>query len=344
MERAKQGDPDAISELINRSLSPKGITVSATLSRDFLTILAESATVPDQQAVTQFIDKGIKSLNPQGIERIVIKGKAQDQKNAAWRQVMELGRGAAVSNSETATSQTQKGQPSIPVLNWLKGARDLVNTGLLAGILLTLLLGGRFFSSNNSTYWEYKVEGIEDETFELSMQELGAQGWEVSSARRAVTGEGDFSRGLYEVILKRPVSAGQARRNLREAEKAQEALALENTQRLAELRLSTVLRAQQTHLLLEDTLASSFEELDLGSMEDNESYTFSLNRLDARTAQVTATAQQPGLKSFIGAVFVTGSSTKKILCSSEAATQEVPPAPTLVGNQPQCAEGSQPVD
>jgi len=38
MERAKQGDPDAISELINRSLSPKGITVSATLSRDFLTI------------------------------------------------------------------------------------------------------------------------------------------------------------------------------------------------------------------------------------------------------------------------------------------------------------------
>ena len=35
MERAKQGDPDAISELINRSLSPKGITVSATLSRDF---------------------------------------------------------------------------------------------------------------------------------------------------------------------------------------------------------------------------------------------------------------------------------------------------------------------
>lgn len=344
IEQAKQGNVDAIASLINQSLQPKGITVNASLSRNFLTLLAESKTTPDQKAVTQFIQKGIGTLKPQGIERIVLKGKASDQKNPAWREVIELaqpeaGNAARVSKVQQLSSSGRLSR----ALAWLQGTRNLLNTALLAGILLAVLAGGHS-AGPNSGYWEYTVEGVEDELFEVTMQELGAQGWELASARRAVSGEGEYSEGLYEVIFRRPISAAQARRNLKEAEATLAALALESTQNLAELRVNTIVRSQATHWLLNDRLATSFSELEITTVEDDEDYTYGLTLINDRVAQVTAVAKQPNLKSYTGAVFAVGSGTETILCGTENPSQEAPPTPTLSGRTPQCAAGSQPVD
>jgi hypothetical protein len=221
LERARQGDGDAIASLINQSLQPKGITVTTTLSRNFLTILVQAETTPDQKAITQFIEKNIGSLKPQGIERIVIKGKASDQKSPAWRSLVELAPPANQNPSVDAKVQQWRGSGRAnQALTWLKGTQDVVNTALLAGILLALVAGGRSLSST-SRYWEYTVEGVQDELFERTMQELGAEGWELASARRAVSGQGEYSQGLYEVILKRPISAAQARRNLKQVQATQ---------------------------------------------------------------------------------------------------------------------------
>ncbi|MBD2261146.1 type IV pilin-like G/H family protein [Pseudanabaena sp. FACHB-2040] len=344
VEQAKQGDPDAIASLINQSLQPKGITVNATLNRNFLTILAESETTPDQKSVTQSIEKGIGALKPQGIERIVIKGKASGQKSPAWRSLVELAQPAAEGIAADAKVRQWRGSGRArQALTWLKGTRDLLNTALLAGILLALLAGSRNLGPSRE-YWEYTVEGVEDGLFELTMQELGAQGWELASARRAVSGEGEYSEGLYEVIFRRPVTAAQARRNLKEAQASQATLAIEGSERLARLRLSSALRAQQFYRITEDRLASSFRELELSSLENDEDYTYSLTVINDRAAQVTAVGKQPGLRSYVGAVFVVGSSTEIIICSSEQPSQTAPPTPTLSGSTPQCAEGSQVAD
>lgn len=331
--------------MINQSLQPKGITVTASLSRNFLTLLAESETTPDQKSVVQCIEKGIVTLQPAGIERIVLKGKAEAQKNPAWREVIELTQPAPASNSiTTKVQQLQASSKASKALSWLRRTRDLANTALLAGILLTLLASGRSFNSAKSTYWEYKIEGVEDGLFELTMQELGAQGWEMTSARRAISGEDDSSRGLYEVIFRRPITAAEARRNLKAAEEGQAALAAESTQSLAEIRLSSVLRSQQAYLLENNQLANSFSQLDLGSFENEDDYVYNLTLVNDRTAQVTAIAKQPNLKSYISTVFVVGSSTETITCSSDKPSQEAPPAPTLAGTTPQCAEGSEAID
>lgn len=345
VEQAKQGNPDAISDLINQSLQPKGITVTASINQKSLIILAESEKTPDQKLVTQAIEKGIVALKPKGIERMILKGKASHQKNPAWRQVLDLAPPLSPKQPLLAKIQhLQSNSTTSQVLTRLKGAQEMINTALLASILLTVLVGGRNFSSATGSYWEYRVEGIEDSFFELKMQELGAQGWELASARRAISGEGETSQGLYEVIFRRPVTAMRARRNLHEVKQAQAELAREITQDLAELRLNSTLRAQQTHWILNDRLAASPIELDLTAFKSDDKYAYDLTLVDANKAQVTAIAQQPGLKSYIGAVFIVGDSAETIVCGTEAASKKTPPSPTLFGSEPRCADGTQPVD
>ena len=124
IERARQGDGDAIASLINQSLQPKGITVTTTLSRNFLTVLAQAETTPDQKAITQFIEKSIGNLKPQGIERIVIKGKASDQRNPAWRSLVELAQPANQNLSVDAKVQQWRGSGRAKqAITWLKGTR-----------------------------------------------------------------------------------------------------------------------------------------------------------------------------------------------------------------------------
>jgi len=52
LELAKQGNPNAIAILINRSLQPKGITAKAGISKNCPQIMLESNQVPDKQALT----------------------------------------------------------------------------------------------------------------------------------------------------------------------------------------------------------------------------------------------------------------------------------------------------
>lgn len=73
---------------------------------------------------------------------------------------------------------------------------------ILIFIFLVSYLAVNFFlkESVQMVKWEYQIVGIEDLKFESDMQKLGNAGWELASARRAVSGGED----IYEVILKRP--------------------------------------------------------------------------------------------------------------------------------------------
>jgi hypothetical protein len=49
------------------------------------------------------------------------------------------------------------------------------------------------------TPWEYMITSPSDSNLELALSDLGGAGWEIVSARRAVTG----GQGTYELIMKR---------------------------------------------------------------------------------------------------------------------------------------------
>jgi len=52
--------------------------------------------------------------------------------------------------------------------------------------------------------WEYRIESPTDETLAHTINELGAQGWELVFARRATSGGEYFPSVHYEMIFKKP--------------------------------------------------------------------------------------------------------------------------------------------
>jgi len=70
--------------------------------------------------------------------------------------------------------------------------------------ILSVLVFSLFNSFSNQAKWEYKLESPEDYTFEKEMNELGDEGWELVSARRATVSYGSRD-AFYEIILKRRI-------------------------------------------------------------------------------------------------------------------------------------------
>lgn len=101
LELAKQGNAQAIATLMNRQLQPKGITVKAALKDGCLQIMLESAQVPNQQALVEFIRKGITSLGAESIKSVKIYGRKTGGEFPSWSQEIELGTQAALTSSKT---------------------------------------------------------------------------------------------------------------------------------------------------------------------------------------------------------------------------------------------------
>lgn len=69
---AKSGNPDAIAALINRSLSSKGISVTALAQNDVLNLYVTSAKKVEHSAVLKFIENGICKLQPRTLKTVNI--------------------------------------------------------------------------------------------------------------------------------------------------------------------------------------------------------------------------------------------------------------------------------
>lgn len=90
LEAAKNGNPQAIAALMNRQLNPKGITVKASLKEHCLSVVLESENVPNEEASTVFISKGLAALNSPMIERVKIYGQQTGEGIPAWNREIEL--------------------------------------------------------------------------------------------------------------------------------------------------------------------------------------------------------------------------------------------------------------
>ncbi|OLP19273.1 hypothetical protein BST81_05810 [Leptolyngbya sp. 'hensonii'] len=87
---AKQGDPEAIADLINRVLQPKGISARAELRGQALHIVLEAAQVPDQESLSNFIQLGMLKLEPGPVEVLFIYGRQTSNHTPQWCRRMPL--------------------------------------------------------------------------------------------------------------------------------------------------------------------------------------------------------------------------------------------------------------
>nr|WP_290224022.1 hypothetical protein [Trichocoleus desertorum] len=90
LEQAKQGNAQAIATLMNRSLTPKGITAKAALKGKCLQVMLEGAQVPGQEMSVNFIRSGITKLGCEAIESIKIFGRQTGEEFPAWTESIEL--------------------------------------------------------------------------------------------------------------------------------------------------------------------------------------------------------------------------------------------------------------
>jgi hypothetical protein len=90
LELAKQGDPQAIGILINRSLQPKGINAKIALKNSCLKVMLESTSVPEQQVLVEFIRRGITSLDISSVKIVQVYGRKTGEDFPAWSQEFTL--------------------------------------------------------------------------------------------------------------------------------------------------------------------------------------------------------------------------------------------------------------
>lgn len=361
LELTKQGNVQALDALISRKLQSKGITTKTSLNQGCFTVIAESENVPDQAFLVDFIRKGITNLKSEAIQRVIVQGRITGKATPVWRESFELQpvvtgnhQQPASSNSSSIGSSTASFKSSLNLpkndkltsrfLTFIKGTSQLSNTAILFGILLVSMANLFAVSKSQPTLWEYKVEPIPDGGFEQIMHQMGSEGWEVASARRAVSGEGSSSEGLYEVIFKRPATKTQIRENDNKLKVEAKASALQATQALPKNDIGAINRAQQLFFLENNALASTIDELGLNLKLESENYAYSLTN-DQSKSLVTATAKTDELKSYTGAVFLVqeanGSMTTVALtCQTDAPSKTPPASPQLNGSQPVCSAGS----
>ncbi|WP_341526283.1 type IV pilin-like G/H family protein [Nostoc sp. UHCC 0302] len=359
LELAKQGDAQAIASLMNRQLQPKGIKVKTNLTSGCFMVIAESENVPEQSFLVDFICKGITELKAEVIKRVVIHGRVSGNNTSVWRESFEIKSDLTVQqeqlefiNSLPVTSHKSKNKISIidrltSFLRVVKDAREVINIILLLSIFLTLTANLFINNKSRPTLWEYKVESIDDAAFDAAMHRIGAEGWELTSARRAISGEGSSSRGLYEVIFKRPATKAKIRENSEKLKvEAKESL-LQSTQLLAKIGIGSINRAQQANYLEKMTFANTIEELGLSLKLETENYVYNITT-DSSSSFVTATAKIDELKSYVGAVFLVlengETTTVAVRCETNAPSKISPKSPQLNVKQPVCPAGLSEVD
>lgn len=84
LQLAKQGDVKAITALMNRALESKGITAKATLRDSCLQIILEANQLPHQNALVEFVTKGITSLEVESIKSVKIYGRQVGEEFPVW--------------------------------------------------------------------------------------------------------------------------------------------------------------------------------------------------------------------------------------------------------------------
>lgn len=353
LDLAKKGDPQAIAALINQSLQPKGVTVKAMVASGCLTLIAEPKEAVDREALVAFIRKGVTGLDTSAIQRVIIQMREVGKTTLAWREAFDIGSAsAAAAPSSASQNGNRSGTVAVDAIEakakssrlhkLFAGVKEFGTPSLLAAILL-VLISNRFAANQppaKPTIWEYQVTSAGDLSFDSTMQRLGAEGWEVASARRAVSGEGSSSKGIYELILKRPISESQARENVKNME-------IHTKEHLGKTTLGLINSFQRSRYLQKSAFATDFTELEVADFVKGDNYTYNMTA-DTGKEITTAVAKVDGIRSYSSGTFVVGSgstaTTVDAICISASATKTPPGEPQLNGTEATCPSGSKKLD
>lgn len=374
---ARQGHPNAIAALMRQSLLDTGVIIEVGRTANCLVVIGAADIAPEQAVLVEFVRAGLKKLQPANIDRVIVQGKLKSESRPTWRTSFMLNaEDLSVTQTDSAALRLSPGfMPGMAsqgvVADTMADQRmeELLTCSLepapanpprkfsvwaalmpivFIGGLVSLGLNGWYFQRMQQVSWEYRIEAIEDTSLESTIQQLGAEGWELATTRRIASTDSD----LHETVFKRSVAGTLS------SPKTQLVESSENTEQPIEFVVAEDVDFQPQQSGVKEDL-KMFNLAQLSYYKRNKRFARSISSLQVdikglptETAQyrfvneaqshtysfVVATPKQSDLNSYAGIVFVTAEGKlKTLICESNGPGQEV--ANLTVVNSGECATG-----
>lgn len=176
-----------------------------------------------------------------------------------------------------------------PVASSPYAAERRLTVLVVLAVLILAALVFLVFRATRTPQWQYMVVAPPDQMLESEMNRLGAEGWEIISARRAT---GAYNTASYEMILKRPGEAPSV--HVAAAESGDPILAAMRSD------LRNLITAQEAYFANKVTYARDISKLNYAqSVGDSVTITFASGTGWSATAKHTGTTKTCGI--FVGA-------------------------------------------
>lgn len=345
LERAKAGNPQAIADLMNLVLEPKGVTAKAVMQDHWLHLFFTSKYVLSQTSIVNFVQTGLLNLDTKAIQRVRLQAYRVGQPAPQW--VTELwlhgipekttaptaqpnhphklpAKGAPTAAPKRSTTLKRSRKPPAGVKR--RKPRPRSNSPLR---FMGYLLWGRFkpraryFIASTVGVGAFLVGGVvailADSQAESQSSSVSMNSGAMHGARNQIVRSGDSPNP-------------------------------ETVEAAAKQYLMKMNQAQKAFYAANSRFASSLEELERSAsmISHSSHYGYKLAvRSDAK-AVLTAIPKVEGLKSFVGTVVLGSDAASRgavvnILCESQSASQVPPMVPQLRSGVLQCPPESIPV-
>lgn len=117
LERAKQGNPQAIAALMNLTLEPQGVVANAVVEDDCLHVFLSATRTLNAKTLVAFIQRGILRLNVASIQQVLVYGQRLDDDRPDWVEAFALPRSPvaealeALSHPSSASAEHLENMP-----------------------------------------------------------------------------------------------------------------------------------------------------------------------------------------------------------------------------------------
>jgi hypothetical protein len=366
LEFAKQGNPDAIAELMNLALQPKGVTAETQVKERCLHVFLSSTRILNQQTLVGFTRKGLANLGLESIRSVKVYGKKIGEDLPIWTEEFDIAsakdpaQSSAAATAPVAESVQPTPQQVTEVLDSSFSTHRL-NPKLVAPTarLNRLQTTSRRLVPRIQSRLSHLLNAIEQVTAKiplpkgmfpsrvrpsrflaaLTLVTLPAFLLGVAVAVVAALTEGSSKR--LGALL--PTSASETQGSI-QADVEQDIL---KQQTEAKKYLETMNKAQQSFYTKNNRFAASLEDLERSASVISQSYnyTYKLTLSGNNQSQLAATPKAKGLKSFTGVVFLVPSeqgteTATAAICESRLPSMIPPRIPSSAEEQVQCPPGA----
>jgi Tfp pilus assembly protein PilE len=310
LELARQGEPSAIAALMNAALEPKGVTAKVDLGGNCLYVVFESTHSLNPDTLIQFTYRGLQEMGTELVKTVKLYEQKIGENTISWKREFLIQEPLAI-----ALANGNR-QPNPPDAATASTAASMTTESIEETIV---------------------PEIVEPETSDLKSAQALATPAELNPFWRkypmpllAMVAVAFFAGGVAAFIS---TSTAQKRQS-------QQAL-LQGKQQEAETYLSEMNEAQRAFYAQNQRFASSLEDLERSANKFSQAYyyTYRLEAKDPNSAKITAIPKEPGLKSYLGAVFFNSAEVTSVLCQTQQPTEDIRLTPKLENNQIQCPEG-----